>query len=388
MATATETFLQGAQQTKQQIAAMGTAVGETWSPTKIDQIYSQILSGQRTLSSVQQDVIRRTGGVGVSQETVDTISGMRDRNTAGAEIPAHLGVTRGGSKPEEFDRGTAATISNLLRQYGLEELIPLVDQWVRGGMSWPEVEAQLRDPSTSAGQVFDRHFPEVRQRREANLAPMSVAQIQSYRTTLNQLVSARGLSEAFPDIKETARQWIVGDKGLDEMAERLDMLEGNVARQIAGDPNVQAELEAWERYYGVRPTLGNLVAMAINPAEATPALARRFASVRFDQEAGRAGFGDLDRGEAERLTDLGVDASRSGEQFGALVRSRELFGALDRGEDNIDRATQLDAAFSNSEAAKRRIEDRARRRVAQSQAGGSLATSRRGFGGLATSSDT
>lgn len=322
---------------------------------------------------------------------LDAIKAIRAPDIQAAGAAASGASSTGGPAGSAAAGGAAGSggpFGSLLRQYGLEELVPMVDAWIRQGLTWAEIESQLLDTSTSAGKVVDRLYPEIRERRDAGLSPVSIQQIQSYRSTLNQLVSARGLAEAFPDIKETARRWIVGDKGLDEMAERLDLLEGNVARQIAGDPSVQAELEAWERYYGVKPSLGNLVAMVINPKEAAPALARRFSSVRFDVEAGRAGFGDLDRGEAERLSDLGVDAARSGEQFGALVRSRELFEALDRGEEAIDRGAQLDAAFSNKEAAKRRIEDKARRRVAQSQGGGRLATSRRGFGGLATASDT
>lgn len=307
------------------------------------------------------------------------------------------GATGGGTgSGSSLDRESVATISNLLRQYGLEELIPRVDRWVRDGLTWPEIEARLNDPSSDAGQVVDRLYPELREYREnptnSGLPPINIATVQTYRQTLGRFVNERGYSAAFPTpdaVREAARRWIVAGKGMDEMARRFDILEQNAVVMAQTDPTLQAQLDAWERFYGQKPTTGDLVSMALNPSEAAPVIERRFASVRFDREAGLAGFGDLDREEAERLSDLGVDAARSGQTFGALAANRELFNPLDRGEDAITRQEQMDAGFTNSAAAKKRIEDRARRRTARFEGGGSLATSRDGaFGGLATSSDT
>jgi len=294
----------------------------------------------------------------------------------------------GGGSDGSSGRGRdTATFTGYLRAMGLDELERFVDNWTRQGLTWPEIQMLLEDPKTEPGQVVDRIYPELREYRTNNpgFPPISIGAIQEYRQDLSQMVQQRGLAEAFGNVNDVARKWMTapnGGKSLVEMGERLDLLQGEVAA-IATSPAVQAELEAWERFYGVRPSLSDLTALVINPDESAPRLQQKFASVRFDVAAGREGFGDLSVGEAERLANAGIDPNRSQETFGALVRNRELFGALDRGEDTIDRDTQMDAAFglSNAEAARRRIDDRARRRAARFQGGGQVASGR--FGGLA-----
>lgn len=319
----------------------------------------------------------------------ETIGQARDRlgrprnrrTTAEAETP--------------FDAEAAATITNLLHTMGLDALTGEVDRWVRNGLSWPEIEARLMDPSTDAGEIVDQIYPELREYREnplnEGMPPINIAYVQSYRQTLNQFIQARGYEAAFPtaaSVNEAARRWITGGKSMVEMQERFDLLESNAVFEAQTNPEIALQLEAWQRWYGQAPTTGDLVALALNPEEATPLITKRFAAVRFDREAGIAGFGDLSQEEGERLADLGVDAAQSGQGFGALARNRELFDPLDAGEDAISRQDQLDAAFTNSSAAQRRIADRAARRAAAFQGGGRLATSRGGgFGGLSTRND-
>lgn len=410
------------------VQAIAATFNETWTQAKINQVATQLDRGQRTPTGVIQDIEAR-GGQRATTPTVPT-TGQRTGADGGSQIimVSPTGVTTvvgpgevaalqasgwtwptaqqqaaadetarqaGASVPgaprppsSTVDAATLASIIGILRTLGLEELQAEVDALVRQGLTWPEIENMLNDPTSSIGRVVDRIYPELREYREANpgMPPINIAAIQQYREGLNQMVSVRGLSEAFPDVPGTARRWITQGKSLVEIGERLDLLEGQVAG-LAANPVVQSELDAWERFYGVRPTLQNLVALTINPEESVPRLQRKFASVALDVSAGRQGFGDLAVNEAERLADAGVDVAQAGQTFGALAANRELFSPLERNEDEITRDEQLNAGFSlgNADAARRRIEQRRGQRVGRFAGGGGISTGRDGgMAGLAT----
>lgn len=287
------------------------------------------------------------------------------------------------AQPGQYD-ASSAQARGVLEQYELGELAPLVDRWIREGRSWDEIWLDLINPKTEAGQVVDRIYPELRQVRESGMPSITIADILNTRRAVAEGLSERGVSQ-YVDPRAIAREWTVKGVSVREGLTRVDTVLDDVIAFARSDPATNADLEAYERFYGVKATPQDLVGMALNPTLAIKELERRAASVRFDVEAGRAGFGDLSRQEAEGLTDLGVDARSSGGTFGALVQNRELFTALDRGEDAIGRDEQLGAAFGNSAAAQRRIEDRRRRRQAQFAGGGGFARTREGgFGGLST----
>lgn len=284
-------------------------------------------------------------------------------------------------KEEEARSGSSGpNVSSLLRQFGLDELIPMVDTWVRQGMSWAEIEGQLLDASTPAGKVVDRLYPEIRLRREKNLTPVSIADIQGYRTNARELMRASGVPEGFFDDDADFTNFIVNDVGLIELRDRVQEFEMYGEQLSSANAG---ELEAFERMYGVRPTAFEVAALALNPDKALPAIQRQFRSVGLDVQAGRAGFGDLSRTEAERLADVGVSADQANQGFSTLAASRELFDPLPGlAEDAIGRQEQLGAAFEGNANARRRIERRAQGRVARFQGGGGFASGREGFEGV------
>ena len=303
--------------------------------------------------------------------------------------PASSTAPRGGSTTPQPAGGAltaeqaaqAASYQSTLNQYELGELSGEIDAWIRQGLTWDQVWLQLMDPSTRAGQVVDRIYPELRQVREAGLPPVTIADVLNNKRMTIQGLSERGIS-GYVDARALARQWTVGAVSVREGLARVDAVLDDALAFARNDPETSAELESWERFYEVDLTPADILGMATKPDVALRDLRRRSEAVRFDVEAGRAGFGDLSRREAEGLTDLGVEARQSGGTFGALASSRELFTPLDRGEDRITREEQLAAGFSNSAAATKRIEDRRRRRQAAFGAGGGFAVDRAGYGGL------
>lgn len=340
----------------------GATPGETGTQ-RLTRIANEVNSGKRSLASVTTSVNRLAGGVktGIS--------------------PAKP-VMLGEEKKDEFDARGAATIKSLLSNYGLDELVPQVDAWVRQGLSWPEIEVQLRDPSTAPGKVVDRLYPEIQLRNKKGLAPMAIDQIQRFRTDARQMMRASGVPEGFYDSNEDFTNMIVGDVSPTELRDRIAEYEDFGAQIAAG---AGGELDLFERAYGVKPTAIQLAALVTNPDKALPGLRRQFSAVRLDVASGRAGFGDLNGGEAERLADVGVTEQQAVAGFGQLQQSQQLFGALpgqERGEDAITRQEQLGAAFEGNAQAQQKIQNRAERRKAMFGGGGAFAEGKGGFAGL------
>lgn len=313
--------------------------------------------------------------------------------TYGQTSPTPSTQTGGALSPEMA--ATAAQSATLLRQLGLDELVPLVEQWIRQGLytSWAQIEAQLVDRSTEAGRIVDRIWPELRLVQEENarrraagqieLPPVSITAVQEFYRQGQDLISQRGLTSAFTDVRKTLQGWLVSGKSLVEQAARLDAIEADVAAAIENDPDAMAEFEGWQRFYGVAPTLQAYVAHVLNPQTDLPTLVKQQAAVGLDRAAGRAGFGDLSRQEAEQIARWGVGAEQAVEGFAGLASLDQVVRALPgSSEDTIDRETQFEAAFGGNEFARRRIERRLRERRAPYEGGGGFASGREGFEGL------
>ncbi len=370
-------------QTAQRIAA---TFGETWTQAKVNQVATQFDRGQRTPVSVQNDMLAR--GATPVRPLIDTrpvpATGKPNRQTpAEPEEPVD---TAGQNQ-------TIATVTGYLRAMGLDELIPYIDGLVRQGRSWAEIEMMLNDPATDVGGIVDRMYPELRLVREENARrraagepvqpPASIASIQQYYQQAEQMASAAGLSDVIS--KDTVRSWLVSGKSLVEQKNRLDIISEDVAGLLEANPQVREELESWSRFYGVQPDIRALVASVIDPAQDLPTLLRRGRAVSMDRSAGRVGFGDLSRTEAERLADLGVTGDQATAGFGDLASLGEVTTALPgTAEDSIDRASQLSAAFEGNTFARKRIDRRLRERKGAFEAGGSFATGKDGYSGLGT----
>lgn len=364
----------------------GTMGDTTWTQAKSDRLIQQVVSGQTTLGQIQSNVVARLGSYTPGSSVTDSaresvrLAINAQEQASAAYRAGKPAKAKKADEEDEFDAESAATIKNLLRQYGLEEMIPLVDSWVRRGMSWAEIEGQLMDPTTDAGRVVDRIYPELRLRREAKAAPMSITQIQQYRTQARQMFRAAGLPEGFYDNVDDFRNFIVNDVSLSELSERVER--GYVAMASA-PPEVRAELE---RMYGVGP--GDLVAFFLDEKKALPLIQRRVAAAQISGAGVRTGFGSLSTAEAEGLAAQGVDEGQAQQGLGDLAAAQELFRPLNQTEDTISRQEQLGAAFSNDAAAKKRIERRQRGRTAAFEGGGRLATSRGGgMAGLSTTGE-
>jgi hypothetical protein len=272
-------------------------------------------------------------------------------------------------------RTAAASAEQALRDQGLEELIPDLDKALRSGGTFDEWKLRFFDKTTNEGQVVDRLYPEWGARRAAG-NPISIQQIVAYRATAKQVMRAAGVPEGFYDSLDDFRKLIEADVSPQELQARI---QDGVVRVTQGSQEARDQLQ---KFYGIGT--GELAAYALDPTRALPVIQRQVAAAETSGAAVRAGFGGLSTSEAEGLVSQGVTQDAAGQGFQALASSKELFTPLDQGEDTISRQEQLGAVFSNSAAARKRLEDRAARRKASFQGGGSLATSRTGLAGLST----
>jgi hypothetical protein len=290
------------------------------------------------------------------------------------------------NRPPELtpDPQMAGTAVGLLREYGLEELLPYVDKIARGELTMPELLNQLYDTSTEPGKVVDRLFPEIRMLREGGKEPISIDQIQQLRFQYRQAFREIDAPEGFYDSVEDFTQLIVGQKSPEEL--RAELGEWRlVADEVAADPSNATTLAELNRLYGITPDSGAFLSYVINPERGIAAVKQQISSARLSATASRTGFGELERGEAEILAARGVNDQQARAGFSELARSRELLDALPGEQDSVGRDEQMAAVFEGDASALQKIERRRGQRVGEFQGGGRAAASRSGTTGLISS---
>lgn len=332
----------------------------------------------------QQRLVRLTAAWTADPTYIDRIRADADRRRP-TQAPAQPDPTTGSPTPGSpapppvptdtaGRRDAQASIRATLDRYGLGDLAGWAWEQVLAGRSEAEIMLDLWEQPR-----FKQEYPEIEARRAAGLAPLSPAEIISYRRSARQVMRSAGLPEGFYDSKDDFTKFLVEDVSLQELQSRIDdgyvrMMEAPAeARQAARD------------LYGLGD--GDLLALALDPDVAVPVVRKRVAASLAAGTALRSGFGSLQRTEAERLADLGVTPEQAAQGFGTLYESRELMGTLpgERGEQ-ITREQQLGATFGDDAQSRERLSRRARERVAQGRSGGRFAGDDGGFGGLGVAS--
>lgn len=261
-----------------------------------------------------------------------------------------------------------ATAAALLDQYGLGSLADEVFDFVQRDLSPAEIEQAIRKTPE-----FDNRFPGIKRREKKGLAPISPGEYVAYERNARQLFRAAGLPEGFYDTNEDFTKFIENDLSLSELADRVTLAANHAFKMPKED---REELARW----GLGP--GDLTAFWINPDVAQPLLERKYAAAQLSGAAKRTGFGGLEEAKATELVGTGITAAEAEQGFGQLVQAQELFGALDRGEDEISKDEQIGARFGGNSFAQQRIEARRRRRQATFEGGGGFAASQQGLTGL------
>lgn len=268
-----------------------------------------------------------------------------------------------------------ATINTFLTQYGLGELSDWAWQQIVAGATPNQITLQLYDRTSEPGKVVQRLYPEVFERMDKGLPPMSIGDAVTYRNSAIQLFRAAGLPTTFYDQPEDLAKFAGNDVSLTELKARVD-------QGVEAATNAPAEARAeLARLYGVDS--GQLAAYYLDPTRALPAIQQQYQAASVSGAGVRAGYGGLSQSEAERLAQLGVSADQAQQGFGQLASMGELFNPLP-GEQGagVERTSQLAAEFEGNAQAQQQIERQRRARLAVFGSGGSFASSQGNLSGL------
>jgi len=265
-----------------------------------------------------------------------------------------------------------ARIKTVLERYGLSDLSKWAWEQLTLGSSEARITLELPDQPA----VQKRFGAVLEGRRKAGLPAISFAEIVHFERESSELARAAGLP-AGAVTRELQHKWLVNNVSIAEVGRRFSLAEQRVFNT---DPVLRAE----RARFGV--TSGEEVWHELDPKNAFPAIARRFASAGLSAQGVRTGFGPLSRREAGGLVDLGVTEDQAAQGFGTLAASRDLFAPLaGTQEREITRETQFGAVFGGSAQAREEIEKRAAKRRAPFQGGGAFTQTSEGFGGLGRS---
>lgn len=275
--------------------------------------------------------------------------------------------------PDQQD--AVSYLTELLRDYGLEELGPWAYEQVTSGNSPTMIRQLLWEQP-----AFKKRFKVIFDRRDKGLPAVSVDEVLDYERKARQIFQSAGLPSGFYDSPDDFYNFLVNDVSLSELNSRVEM-----ARDYAfsSDATTRNELR---RIYGVSD--GQLTAFFLDNKRALPLIQSQWLAAQNAGASLRSGYGELTQPEAERLAALGVDPSKAAQGFGALVQSKELFTPLpgqEAAETPITREDQLSGAFGGDEAARQKIARRGEQRAAMGKTGGGFVSDREGFAGLGTS---
>ncbi len=221
---------------------------------------------------------------------------------------------------------------------------------------------------------FQAAFPEMKLRQQNKYAPMTPAEIVTYRSKARALARDYGLPPGFMN-DQTIADLIGGDVSADELNQR-------VVQGFAAVSNAPQDVkDTLLNYYGVDP--GHLAAFFLDPKAGEDAIHKAVASSQIGAIGQRTHYG-LSKEEAETLAGGGVTEGQAQQGLSALSQEGELFGSLPGeapGKD-ITRSEQLSTLLAPGGTAQQEIEKRAGQRKARFGGGGGYAEKEGGVSGL------
>lgn len=273
---------------------------------------------------------------------------------------------------------SVASATTILHQYGLDDLIPIVDGWIRGGMTWDEAQVALMDRGTDAGKIYDARFPAIRLRQEKGLPPITPAQYVQYESTATEYMHAAGLPSGFYDNHDDFTNLLANDVSLNELNARVTQ---GFAAVVSAPPQVR---QAFQNFFGAQGD-GALAAYFLDPDKALPVLAKQVDISKIAGAGIQAGF-NLDQSRATQITDTGVSDAQARNAFDNIHQLDPLFQNTISETKSLTAENQgVDAAFSLDQGqAKQDIARRLDERKADFAGGGGAAAGQQGVFGLGT----
>lgn len=337
----------------------------------LDEIFTGYTSGKYSASDVEN--------------AMSILSGQADAGTfaTGGGGGGDGGGGGGGDGNGEGDGGETptisqdakATLSSVLRRFGLESLAPILWQkYAKKEFSIDDEDSMIY--SLREEDAYKKRFAANEARRARGLTELTPSTYLSLERTYRETLAANGLPAGFYDAPDDFQKLIEGDVAVSELNNRL-----KDAYSVIRDAD-QTVVNKLRTEYGIGD--GELLAYFIDPERARPMLSsadykRQAQAAVFMGRAERMAGINLQKTQAEELARLGVTTAEAEKAFTTISQMNELRRA-NPNEMQLTDAELVAAATGTDTAAAKKLEDIKNKRKASFLGGGTY-TQRQGTAG-------
>lgn len=333
---------------------------------------------------------------GAQQDYLDEIfTGYGTGKYSGADVEnamkilsgqAASGMFRGGTGNGDDEDGedvpevssdAKATLASVLRQYGLDNLAPVLwAKYAKGEFAIDDEDSILF--SIKDEQAYKDRFAANAARAARGLKELTPATYLSLEKTYRETMAANGLPTGFYDTQEDFQKLIEGDVSVSELNTRL-----KDAYSLIQDAD-QTVINKLRTEYGIGD--GDIVAYFIDPERARPLLSsadykrQAQASIFMARAQNMAGI-KLEKQQAELLAQKGVTTAEAEKAFTTISQMNELRFA-NPNEVQLTDEELVNAATGQDTAAMKKLEDIKNRRKSKFLGGGEFAQRQIGGGAI------
>lgn len=208
-----------------------------------------------------------------------------------------------------------------LKQLG-PDIFELVTQMVIGDTPASVIASEIRKT-----EQYKVRFAGMARRTERDLSPITEAEYLESEDTYRTLLREYGVLGFYGDTEADFRRFAAGQIGADvspaEMSRRLD---AGVAQVIDAGVEVQ---DAFEQFYGFRPTENLLLLHALDPDRGLREIENQLQTVLIGGEALRYGL-NITRIRSEMLAQSGISREMARSGFADVAREKSQLQTLAR----------------------------------------------------------
>lgn len=253
-------------------------------------------------------------------------------------------------------------LQQTLNRYGLGSLLTWATQAIVQGWSDDQILLELYERPE-----FNARFPAIKAREAAGFPPLNPEDYLAFEDMVYGMSTMWGMKITQQQI-DTMLSKNVSAR---EAEERINLA---VAAVYEDDSETRQEIM---RMYDVG--IGDLANYWMDPKTTMGVLQQQYRTAQIAGASLRSGYGQLTEVQARRLLSSGMNRESALTGFSELVAAEDLFKSYLDTEEDIDQDTQVELLAGNADVAKS-MENRAKRRLAEYQAGGGFAAGQTGFG--------
>jgi hypothetical protein len=269
-----------------------------------------------------------------------------------------------------------------LTRFGLESLINNLDDALKDD---PTIfsgrfgeERMFRAIETTV--LYKTRFAGMALREKNKYPPISEQDYIAIEKEFQQTLRTNGMPTGFYDTQADFANFIGNDVRSDELNSRIQQ---GYKAVYDTEPGTKEELK---RLYGLEDK--DIAAFLIDPVKFNQSDAIKRAEAARRANAAREQGMQLTAAQSEELVSRGIGQSTAQEGFQALAQTQELFATTTAeaasGQQAITQEEQIAGVFGTNAEARKKIEERKRKRTAAFQQGGSLVAGQTGNIGLGT----